>query len=762
MKNAALLVRTPEPIDGEGILGYVLRLSESNGYETPWHVLRHAGYDQGEMRTAGFSVHKLAAIVGKDPALLQPLSYAAHAKCGRREYRLNGRFVGHSLTFRPFRLAKPAICPACVVEHGFAHVRWDASAYVACERHGTFLLTACPSCKSALSWFRPGLLNCKCGASLATVDGTQAPPATITLMRVLHSCIANAAAPASDSDLPMPFGRLAQMPLDSLLRLIAVLDKLCTNCVAIDSAALPSRSAADVFSDWPRGFHAFLRQLAASDPAPPQAVGLRKRFQSFYQAVFKPHVKIDCVDFLREEFVRFGADEWGEALVDGRLLRAAPASTRFVSANGLAARLKVMPSTARQMILKGAVPGRVVSVTGGRRYVADSSIVDDAVRDSSDRLEARVAGKFAGLPVSVLTELKRSGHYSTNRVANHLSGYWACDLAALSQRLIATAQGHFRHGLHGDARDDVVPLGKILSHWKLGSKHAKGAFVANVLEGKIVPIPSGCNSIEELRFRVTDVQGFRVHHALGSERDVLSACAAGTLAGCNTAAIAGLLASGHVRHAADGFRVSRASLEAFLEEWRPLIALARDLGTTSNGVLPLINASQVTLLRVQMANGKDALFVPIADAEALLIASSRSPVVLKRSANATDKKVDQTQAHHEAKEIVPLRNIPAVQDDPMPLPVPCAERTDGHVDETQTEHAKAPVRDSLRFKGSRILGARKIVEQVAANAANGQSHPGEKRRHEERESEREKRETRNRSGACRVDDFSSGNRARVE
>jgi hypothetical protein len=618
-----LLLRTPEPVDGEGILGYVLRLSEANGYDTPWHVLRHAGYEQGEMRTAGFSVRKLAAIVGKDPELLEPHAYTAQTKDGRREYRLNGHFIGHSLAYGPLRLGKPAICPSCVMEDGFAHVCWDATAYVACPRHGMYLVTKCPTCEAALSWFRPGLLKCKCGASLATVSASPAPPAAIALMRVLHDRITNVAY-AADAGRSMPFGPLAQMPLESLLRLVATLTKLRARCMPAVKTDQGSRSAAEIFSDWPHGFHAYLRRLAANDdPAVAPGLGLRKRFTRFYQAVFKSRVRFTGIDFLRDEFVRFGTHEWGEALVDRKLLRTTPVNAKFVSRTALATRLGVMPVTAGRLMRKGVIPNKAVELLGGRRYIADSSVVDGTLRSPADCLEAREAGKFTGLPVSVLEGLKRTGHYSTNPVVNHLRGYWPPDLAALERRIVAIASSSSAASEIGARPCDLVDLGRFLLHWKLGSPHSKAAFVAAVLDGQIAPVKDTCSSWRNVRFHVTALEAFRVQHALGSGRETLSARAAAVRAGCNSSAIAGLLAAGHVQHAADGVRVSKTSLEAFLKKWRPLNAVASTLGTTSNGLLPHIDRLKIPLLKVPFyTRGQQALFISASDAEMICVSLS--------------------------------------------------------------------------------------------------------------------------------------------
>lgn len=133
------------------------------------------------MITAGFTVQKLAAILGKDPDRLEQIAYLGRAKDGKSEYRLNGHPIGRGLTLAPLRLKAPVICPACIKEKGIVDVCWDLTAFVACPVHGMRLLQRCPACNSGLTWLRPGLLTCSCGASLADAVSEPASAATLGL-----------------------------------------------------------------------------------------------------------------------------------------------------------------------------------------------------------------------------------------------------------------------------------------------------------------------------------------------------------------------------------------------------------------------------------------------------------------------------------------------------------------------------------------------------------------------------------------------------
>lgn len=184
-----MLVRTPHHNLTESLLGYVLRISEENGYDTPWHVFTHAGLSQGEMRTAGLSIEKLAAVLGRTPHELSGIAYSGNDENGQREFQLLGHSLGKNLKNDPLRLKKPAICPHCIVEYGYIDAFFDLSVAVACPIHRCKLTRHCHSCSLPLNWFRPSMLTCKCGASFADAPVEVVSPELTNLMAVIWAVL---------------------------------------------------------------------------------------------------------------------------------------------------------------------------------------------------------------------------------------------------------------------------------------------------------------------------------------------------------------------------------------------------------------------------------------------------------------------------------------------------------------------------------------------------------------------------------------------
>ncbi|MGO9515716.1 MAG: hypothetical protein ACLPND_01595 [Candidatus Korobacteraceae bacterium] len=67
-------------------------------------------------------------------------------------------------------VTRPKLCPECVAEKGFIEAHFDLALMTGCPVHSWSLLSRCPGCMEPLRWFRPGLLECDCGASVRNAN----------------------------------------------------------------------------------------------------------------------------------------------------------------------------------------------------------------------------------------------------------------------------------------------------------------------------------------------------------------------------------------------------------------------------------------------------------------------------------------------------------------------------------------------------------------------------------------------------------------
>jgi hypothetical protein len=574
-----LLLRTPDPADYEGIFGYVLRVSEANHYDTPWHVLSHAGYPQGEMLTAALDVGRLACVVGKEPGVLRRHAYQIELSGGRRSYGILGVPIGAGLSHGPLRFAKPAVCPDCIAETGYADACWDLSVFVACPRHRKPLTTACHACARPLRWFRPELLTCQCGAAIEASPGGSASPAVLQLMQVIQDKTRGVASRTDDAVAGLPVEWLNGISLRTLLRLVPALERLAERHIldTRETERLPGEVVAAALADWPAGFHATLRR-AAADAQEGKSSGLRARLEQVYCALFRRGLPPDETAFLREAFLDFGRNEWGDAVIDAKLERGERKPARFASKAAVARKLGVRAVTVKRWVEKGVVPAKVVSAGTRPGYVIDTVDMDGLRRPRSERLGERAAARYLGVPVQVLKKLRELGAYSASPDVNGRQGYWRVDLERLRERLLAVGTQEAKEAVD---RRDLLSMDWILRHSKLGTDDAKATFAALVLSGSIQPIHSDGESLRGILFLRADLEAFRTKHAAESRCTSLSIASAAELMRCGDHVVRELVRHNLIaRSSPNGVGVSRASVDAFMREWMPLSSLAR-IGATS-------------------------------------------------------------------------------------------------------------------------------------------------------------------------------------
>lgn len=144
----------------------------------------------------------------------------------QESYKLDGKmvtkFMGH-VFYRPYHVRQhaPQICPTCLWQYRKAFAWWDIALATICPEHGVQLIDVCPACARRISWRRPSLLFCQCGAMFS--HETAVPDGATIEESWFTSQIRNLLCPqaACQNNVFEPrFSFLAELSLDCLLRLI--------------------------------------------------------------------------------------------------------------------------------------------------------------------------------------------------------------------------------------------------------------------------------------------------------------------------------------------------------------------------------------------------------------------------------------------------------------------------------------------------------------------------------------------------------------
>jgi hypothetical protein len=602
-----ILLRTPAPYLTESLLGYILRLSEENGYDSPWHIFVQAGIHQGEVASPALPINKLASVTGKSSVAYETIAYRNPAKT--TGYQLLGNHLGDSPACRPLRLRRPACCPLCIEEFGFVDAFWDLHIASACPIHRIEAITACSDCGDKLSWFRPGLLRCKCGAILRTASKSHASESVLQLMEVVRARLHGTIPQISVSE-SLPWQALARLSLRELIAFIRQFGKFAMLASTGKSKGPEEdivKAAAGALSCWPNGFHDLLRGLVNLPGVKAKSPSIVAHLNGLYTTMLSGR---NGHKFLREEFVLFGAQEWGDGLVDARMVPAG-ISPRFTSLAELSKRSGIDSRTLSRWAADGKLSIKEVEGERRSRYVVDSSGVTAKSGVVGQLVEARRAARIIGIPVAVLAALKRDqhgAHYVSAHSPAIKCGYHSVDLEVFRLKLLgrAAAACPLPQGISGE---DTISLDAVMRHTRFGGASHKAAFLGRYLDGSVegfLPAAGDPGEVVFLRSMVEiDAGSARASH------DSVVKTRAAEMLSCSTKMIDVLVGEGYIRVCSEKKydRVLKASIEDFLENYSPLPPLAVQLRTKIRVLLRLAEEMSLSVLQWKGFPGSQVAFV---------------------------------------------------------------------------------------------------------------------------------------------------------
>lgn len=234
------LLFTPDPIDGESVYGYLLRLCDEN------HVC------SARLRSGllGISI-RLACSIGAET--VRALASGQRSPAALEEI-VGMRMDALSKGRQPYR-TETRVCPACLREVGYWRDDWDLPLSLGCRLHNRILIDRCQGCGVYMSFRRwRSIFHCHCGWDFRFGATSALPPWYSTLEAVFRPwSLAGAAARTCDSIR----SREAQSAY-TLGRLVRVIDGVPTSSKRGEEHAFRLQPAnADSVSAflyrWPKG-----------------------------------------------------------------------------------------------------------------------------------------------------------------------------------------------------------------------------------------------------------------------------------------------------------------------------------------------------------------------------------------------------------------------------------------------------------------------------------------------------------------------------
>lgn len=590
--NSPLLVRTPHQFLGESPLGFVLRASEMNGYETPRHLFSMAKANRDQMFSIGLEMNKIAEVLGRNPDTLRGYREPGETDISRVNV------CGHPLVTRDLNLAMPKICPECIQECGFIPAWTDLGLVDACPNHGRMLLTRCPRCGNRLSWFRPGVLRCGCGANLADARGApigveHAALLSQVVAKVMHVAVANPCA--------MPVEQFKGMTLHGLLVItqgLVQFDRAAQAQLSLPVAA----SGGWLFSNWPENLFTVLRKLFPRDAADKNGIiVVRQHFERIYRTIRNKLTAAEDIHFLMEII-----SEYSCTLKDGG--NSQTNRTRTSPLSHGAGSLPVSSQIAKSSGLENAKNVDESSIQWNnpkkRRRVTIAPVGERS-------FSIRNAAKQVGLPVTVLQSLRRSGHFEARHKASRAVTFHEADILAFASKVSAIPIPQPVTGTAALSLEEALNL-------KLKFNDGKGKLVAAVFDGKLSVIGSVKPGLLGLLLDMNEIQQFIAELRASAFGGGATPSEVAKMLHCDPLVVPVLLASGYLegRRFDAGLRITRESVNSFGATFRSVAGMAKDLRTSSRCLIRQLQAAGIDVLRFERGYGKGPQpFVRIADCD---------------------------------------------------------------------------------------------------------------------------------------------------
>ena len=313
-----ILVRTPSPFSTECLCGYVLRVSEINGYRSPRPVLDIANIPIGHMNSPLFSTTHFEGVLARESQSLEKISYKK-----KHINELSIAILGHelinSIRRNPLQLKKPHFCPYCVQDNGYIDAFWRSRLAVACPQHGCEPLFYCQECRRYIDWFRPGLLTCRCGADFSKVRLKKSDQPTVELMGILQAKLHRQDLFAVPNSYRFPLNKLEPLSLSQFMRVCELIaDQIHPNLVIKEkrysrSALETVAGACELLMHWPEGYHHLLNNFGLMNTTSSNVGrGFWSKFNSFYWGLRNNPLFFDDAIFLCDQILRFGYIYWND------------------------------------------------------------------------------------------------------------------------------------------------------------------------------------------------------------------------------------------------------------------------------------------------------------------------------------------------------------------------------------------------------------------------------------------------------------------
>lgn len=276
-----IFLERPNPFPRESALGWALRAAELNAIPDALKLATLCKNFHATTSLVKFNPSELASWFDQAPSKLGFMSYSPLKKTSPPMFRKQ------PVTPKMLNLRTPRICPSCVQENGYIHAFWDLDLVSICPTHRISLVTRCSACNKHLSWRRPGLLICRCGAKIKH-NGVQASKSLVTLHQQLEVTAYSKQTKAL-RQLHIESTAFKDISLRFLIKFIETTARInipkgrSRMALSLEDKMQILEKPAKLLSDWPTNFYNFLALLNREPYPGSKSIGFfEKRFLYYY------------------------------------------------------------------------------------------------------------------------------------------------------------------------------------------------------------------------------------------------------------------------------------------------------------------------------------------------------------------------------------------------------------------------------------------------------------------------------------------------
>lgn len=266
------LLKRPEPNLDESMIGYLLRLSDANCYESLNPILSLLDDNDFEVKAhkiralcmGKLNIERLSHLTNTPQNTLNNLIFQSITLNKSQYFRVGYASISDEL----MNFRNPAICVQCLTESSYHRKIWTVASYTVCLKHLSLLQDTCSTCNSVFSWSRTNLLKCRCGAEMKAADSLQVESSE-TLLADMTAQAVN-----GDSIKGHPLVKDMQS-FYAVIHLGYILSsryswsntELDLSYQIISNRHIEALNAFKPFANWPESFHQFLTEIVARNRA---------------------------------------------------------------------------------------------------------------------------------------------------------------------------------------------------------------------------------------------------------------------------------------------------------------------------------------------------------------------------------------------------------------------------------------------------------------------------------------------------------------